>query len=165
MRSARLATPHMPPESRLVYSAKRCVYHSKNSLCGYVVNFGGSILCIHFTITAKVIYNNCSNLEIFGYKREREKKKTCETSVQVLFHRILESSNCFSVCCTTVRSREGEHRSIISSKYLLLGSITFRLVSSVYSFLSLSLPWEIWMTLIKISYKILYPILIANDHR
>lgn len=94
MRSARLATPHMPPESRLVYSAKRCVYHSKNSLCGYVVNFGGSILCIHFTITAKVIYNNCSNLEIFGYKREREKKKIAKLRCRYYF---IESWNLLTV--------------------------------------------------------------------
>lgn len=43
---------------------------------GYMVNFGGCmILCIHFTTTATIIYNNCSNLDESLDEKEKNLKK------------------------------------------------------------------------------------------
>lgn len=69
------------------------------------INFGGWIVCIHFTITVTVIYNNCSNLEIFGYKR----KKSIKLAKLRCRYYFIESWNLLTVfpCVTTVQD-EGE---------------------------------------------------------
>lgn len=130
------------------------------------------ILCIHFTITATVIYNNCSNLdEFFGWKREKlEKIKLPRRS----YYFFIESWNPLTVfpflrtlqLCG--REKKGEHRSIISSKlYIFISWLRLDLSTRFFDVIFF-VEWNMIVRNMddpnKNSCKILHPIFIVNDH-